>query len=210
MSLAAQQKFQARFYTDPELRERSLADPESVAAEFGIDKELVKSMVEQGGHGMKVFTSALIRKRYKQATALLPVTAVALKYEFQRLFEEYAASHPIPDIHRYESDALAFAEDLIPRLEPDLQDFLRYECLLVRWQAHPPRLAWTRFRYPVAFMAIQIPKREPPFDHTAEEFSRKNTWVVTWRRGGEQRIFVWPKVRIPIISSLSEESTHIS
>ena len=106
MSLAAQQKFQARFYTDPDLRKRSLADPMSVAGEFGIDIDEVKLMVDQDGQGMQVFTSALVRKRYKQASALLPGTALALKYEFQGLFEKYARNHPIPDIHRYESDAL--------------------------------------------------------------------------------------------------------
>ena len=57
MSLAAQQKFQARFYTDPDLRKRSLADPMSVATEFGIDIDEVKAMMENAGPGMQVFTA---------------------------------------------------------------------------------------------------------------------------------------------------------
>lgn len=194
MSLAATQKFQASFYTDHILRDRASADPESVASEFGISIEEVKAMVNQDGQGMQVFTTALVRKRYKQAAALLPVTAVALKYDFQRLFEEYALSHPIPDIYRYESDALAFAIHIHHELEPDIQEFLRYECLRVRWQARPPRLTWSKFRYPVTYMAKEIPNTKPPFDHTPVGFARKSTWVVTWRWGGKQLWWVYPKV----------------
>jgi hypothetical protein len=182
MSLQAQQAFWARFYTDPELRRRAAHSPETVAAEFRIGLQVVTDTLQSTQPGMEVFTQALVRKRYKQCTALLPLTAEAHREKFREAFSNYAEKHPVPDIYRYESDALAFAGHLRPELQPLWQDLLRFECMLASCQAREPRIRIALFCYPVHKMAAQL-RRQQILNQTG----RRPTLVLSWRsRDGQQ------------------------
>ena len=118
MGLAEAQRLLARLATDATLRARFAADPEGVAAEFGLSPEEAAHFADLHQGQLDEFARSLIRKRLGEVESLLPLTSRALgPARLAALFRRHAGAHVPRGIKKHRDDAVAFASFLVPRQE---------------------------------------------------------------------------------------------
>jgi len=131
MGLSETQRLLARLYLETPLRERFFADPQKVAAEFGLSPEDAAQWTSLSRRQTEFFARSLKFKRLAEVRRLLPRSAELLGSSFTELFLRYAEAPLSGGLAKHYEDALAFvrfAERVETPLEPRWAlDLLRYE-----------------------------------------------------------------------------------
>jgi len=109
MELILTQKILARLYTDAALREQFLADPRSVQEEFGLTGAELHSLTRLPQAQLEYFAASLVRKRAREVSKLLPVTARAMGGAFEPAFHSFAERFRPAGIKKHCDDAVTFA-----------------------------------------------------------------------------------------------------
>lgn len=162
MSLLQFQNALARLYTDAGLRHRFVEDAEATGRELGLSEEETRQLAVLAADQVEFFARALVSKRGRVVSKLLPRTARALGDRFERLFARYA-SEPMPGGHR--EDACGFAGWLFNRreLSPDwVADLARLEAGWLKMWRPGFGLLLLGFRYHADLVARAVAKGESP------------------------------------------------
>jgi hypothetical protein len=182
MGLAEQQRLLARLATETALRERFLADPESVGAQSGLAPGDIQALTHAPPGPLTFFARSLLSKRLGEVRKLLPLTCRTLGSLAAPLFRHYAAAMSIPiGLHRHRQDALSFAAFLLPRIfigpdfPPWLPDLLRYEAGWLKAADPACRRQAERFRYAILPLLQSLNRDEPPVA------IRRPTLALWWR-----------------------------
>lgn len=107
MSLLEQQSALARLLTDPEFRQRFLAEPDRAGRELGLNEgesEDVASVAE-----LESFADSLIWKRLREVEKILPITSQAAGDEFRLHFFRFAPAFNPQTVRKHYEDAIAFS-----------------------------------------------------------------------------------------------------
>jgi hypothetical protein len=115
MGLAHIQDLLGTLYTDPEIRRRFAAAPESVGHEFGLSAREASQCHLLSPEQVAFFAESLLRKRLGSIRAMLPRTSRALRIDIEQYFKDYRASAGGPPLQNSAAEALAFADYLADR-----------------------------------------------------------------------------------------------
>jgi hypothetical protein len=155
MGLADVQRVLAQLYTNTTLRERFLANPQSVGQELGLEVAEIEQIAQLSAQQVTRFAQSLHSKRLGEIYKLLPLSHKVLGKRFATLFRQYAHTYVPSGIKKHRDDAIAFAV-FIERIahekgiEPEwITEVMRYEkSRLLAWE--PTRyLVICRFRYSI-------------------------------------------------------------
>jgi hypothetical protein len=153
MGLAEIQAALARLYVDAALRERFLADPEDLGAEFGLGADEIRVLAGVSPRQVEQFAGSLRRKRRSQVRGFLPIATRALGDRYGALFERYVAEAPLRGSTADIDDAIGFVEALGRWGVDDrplwVVDLARYELAWSRAARAGRRPVVRVFRYPV-------------------------------------------------------------
>lgn len=177
MGLLEQQNLLARLYTDAQLRDGFLENPDPTAAQLGLNKEEAAAIIAILPDEVTFFSRSLVNKRLREVEKLLPLCRKILGEDFARLFEEFAHTHNLKSIRKHLEDAIGFADWLINRegVAPMVRDAARFES--------------TRHRFVSSgrFFSYCLLAHDVRRDLNAKTPSSRRTLVVWFRLGG--RVF---------------------
>ena len=137
MGLKEQQNLLASLYTDAELFSRFTAEPESVAARYGLSSTEIRDLSALAGHEVRWYADSLFWKRFREVEKLLPTSSRVLSERFAALFREFSSRFNPKSVKKHLEDALAFADWILRgnHLDPLLADVLRFESTRLRHHA---------------------------------------------------------------------------
>lgn len=161
MNLSLVQSALARLYTDTELRQRFLADPQATGRELALSPEEAGWLASIAAEQVEFFARSLVSKRARVVAKLLSGTARTLGHDFTRLFEEYAV-RPMPGGHR--EDACDFADWLArrPLAHPWLGDLARLEAAWLKMWRPGLKVLVVPFRHHADLVARGVRRGELP------------------------------------------------
>lgn len=200
MELMRTQQILARLYTEAPLRERLFAEPRSVTEELQLTDTELELLMQLPAAQVDLFASSLVRKRAREVSKLLPVTARALGKSFEPLFVAHAQTYRPLGIRKHFDDALAFARFLRQRvreralMDPWTGDLARYEASSLEAAHSTRRFVLRFFRYPVA----QLVTLASRWEHvpSVERQPCVAFWFRPWRRSRLWHL----NMRLPILS----------
>jgi hypothetical protein len=139
LSLLDLQRILARIVTEPDLRDRFLADPQAVAASQAWTTEPACALATVPPDRLRHYGEGLIRRRCREATRCLPLTLKVLgRARFRTLFHQYGRASTTRGPARHRDDAIAFADRLrsegsfVPASPVWLADLVAYEAASLR------------------------------------------------------------------------------
>lgn len=193
MGLAQMQAALARLYTDNALRERFVAAPEAVGAEFGLSREEAQQLAEQCAPQIDRFAASLHSKRWNEIVKLFPLTHRVLGAGLLRFFRCYADTYVPQGIKKHREDAIAFAEFVgrtatLEEGEPWWAlELLRYEKASLLLRGENCRWHLCRFRCAVDQLAqVLLTRQEEPPAPSSQV--RILFWFRLTRRGRLRRV----------------------
>ncbi len=180
MSLLEQQNTLARLLTDPQFRERFLADPDLNGRSLGLSEAETDELVRVAERDLSMFAESLVGKRLKEVKKLLPLTGRIAGEGFRRLFFEFARTFNPQAIRKHYEDAVHFCRFIEERHgHGPLGDAARFERTRLTFFNEERRAAFCRSLYDLSTAS----------GDDAELTSRGRTALAVWIRLGKKRVF---------------------
>ena len=129
MSLATLQQALAQIYTDSQLREDFLTNPDVVGKSLNLNCSEIQQLSKISASEVNFYANSLKYKRLGEVRKLLPLTVKLLGKDFNRLFFSYAETYLPYGTKKHLKDAIAFTQFLLKR-EFEVgwhQDIISYE-----------------------------------------------------------------------------------
>jgi hypothetical protein len=182
MSLAKIQALLARLYTDAELREHFLLEPEKVCAENDLIGSEVEQIAQILPEELSFFAESLFYKRLREVEKLLPRTKEILSADFEKYFREFSNGFLPATIKKHLEDAVQFADFLLKQELKSawLKDLTRYEQANLIFNGFGKKFLIRRFNFNIKEISPKSPQAQ-----------RKSSVAVWFRIGGKTRHFVW-------------------
>jgi hypothetical protein len=182
MNLAKIQALLARLYTDAELRERFLLEPEKVCAENDLIGSEVDQIAQILPEELSFFAESLFYKRLREVEKLLPRTKEILSADFEKYFREFSNGFLPAAIKKHLEDALQFSDFLLKQELKSvwLKDLIRYEQANLIFNGFGKKFLFRRFNFNIKEISRKSIKAQ-----------RKPSVAVWLRIGGKTRHFVW-------------------
>lgn len=179
------QSLLARLYTDADLRERFLAEPDKIGRENSLNEKEIEQIAEVLPEELRFFAESLFHKRLHEVEKLLPLTQSGLGEKFAAYFREFSNQFVPNSIKKHLEDAIAFADFLEhQRLEPLwLSDLVRFERARLEFNNLGKRFIFRRFQYDIR----EISRKGAE----AQSFKPRRTFAVWLKIGKNKRHFVW-------------------
>ena len=168
MSLVDQQRVLAQLYTNTNLRECFLADPQGVGKELGLEEQDISAIAAISSRQLTLFARSLQNKRLGEIYKLLPLTYQVLGKKFKTLFPAYADTYVPQGRKKHRDDAIHFAAyiERITRekgLEPVwAADLLRYERAWLDASETTRHFTLAHFNYSIEKLVLSLSRNEGP------------------------------------------------
>lgn len=129
MSLLQQQNFLARLYTDENIRNRFLSEPEKIGNENDLTEQESAELARIIPAELNFFADSLFWKRLRETEKFLPLTKKVLKEKFVGLFREFSQIYNPKSVKKHLEDAIEFCRFLQgSAIEPAfIKDIAKYE-----------------------------------------------------------------------------------
>jgi hypothetical protein len=182
MSLVEIQKLTAKLYTDSDLRQKFLSEPEKIGRRFHLTEKEIAELAAVLPDELNFFAESLFFKRLREVEKLLPRTKQFLSNEFEKYFREFSATFLPAAIKKHLEDAVRFSEFLIKQkiAEDWLKELIRFERANLIFNGYGKLFLFGRFQFDV---------RE--ISRKGEKTQRKFTIAIWLRVSGKTRHFVW-------------------
>lgn len=169
MSLKSVQNLLAQIYTNSQMRQDFLKNPEQIGKTFGLNAEEIKQLSQISSSQVHVFANSLKNKRLAEVREVLPFTYQVLGKEFNKLFWQYAETYLPAGIKKHRDDAVAFAlflENLTQTQEIEpvwLADVIKYERCRLQASNINQKLIVSQFSYSIEplIRSLQNQEKEP-------------------------------------------------
>ncbi len=112
MSLQQQQDFLARLFTDENLRQNFLSEPEKIGAENNLSESEIEDLKTVLPEQLNFFADSLYWKRLREVEKFLPLTRKVLGEDFAKLFREFSQNFNPQSVKKHLEDAFEFCKFL--------------------------------------------------------------------------------------------------
>jgi hypothetical protein len=199
MSLKSVQNLLAQIYTNSQMRQDFLKNPEQIGKTFGLNAEEIKQLSQISSSQVHIFANSLKNKRLGEVRELLPFTYQVLGKEFNKLFWQYAETYLPAGIKKHRDDAVAFSlflENLsqTQKIEPVwVADVIKYERCRLQASNLTQKLIISQFSYSIAplIRSLQNQEKEPVLisQHSVAIWFRLSP-----QKTLEYQMFILPKI----------------
>ncbi len=179
MGLIEVQRVLAQLYTNVELREKFLANPQQIATEFGLNSVDIEHLTALSAFHLREFANSLQHKRLGEVSKILILTEKSLKTKFAELFLEFTSNYLPSGIKKHRDDAIAFAKFIASPIHKDIlewcQEIALYEATRLQLVESKKLLIFRKFRYPLKQIIQSLFRGE-------EIITTKKLTLVIWVR----------------------------
>ncbi|MBI4853347.1 MAG: hypothetical protein HY819_16260 [Acidobacteria bacterium] len=151
MGLTEVQKTLALLYTNRELREKFLSNPQEIAKDFSLTPVDIEHLTALSAFHLDEFANSLQYKRLGEVIKVLSLTEKSLKSEFSDLFLEFTNNYLPSGVKKHRDDALAFTKFIMSKKNiPDwCKEIAEYEATRIELGEANKLLVIKVFRYPL-------------------------------------------------------------
>jgi hypothetical protein len=174
MSLQKQQDFLARLFTDEDLRQNFLSEPEKIGAKNGLSETEIDDLKTVLPEQLNFFADSLYWKRLREVEKLLPLTQKVLGEDFDNLFREFSQNFNPQSVKKHLEDAFEFCELLQKQNISELsKNAAKYEQAKLEF-----------FGYGKQFIFCKL-------DFDVKKFSREDAKTQSATQEKKRKIAVW-------------------
>jgi hypothetical protein len=186
MSLLQQQNFLARLYTDENLRQRFLSEPEKIGSENDLTESEIAGLSAIIPEELNFFADSLRWKRLREVEKILPLTRKTLSENFEKYFREFSQSYNPTSVKKHLEDAIEFCSFLQNRkIEPVwAKDLAKFEQARLIFNSKAKDFLFRKFDFDVREISREGAKAQ-------SEFPKRRTFAVWIRMGNKSKHFVW-------------------
>lgn len=191
MSLQEVQNFLARIYTDENLRQYFLREPEKCGAENNLSDAEIVQIRQILPEQVNFFAESLVHKRLHEVGKLLPLTYKALgAKKIEISFREFIATGFLPQsIKKHLEDAIEFANYLTSK-NPEpvwIKDAVKFEAARLSFNNDSSRFLVKKLDHDIRKISQAILHGK---DVSQENIGKRLTFVVFLKIGGRTRQYV--------------------
>jgi len=186
MSLLEQQNFLAKVFTDENLREKFLSEPESVGKENNLSETEIEQIRQVLPEQIKFFADSLFYKRLHEVEKFLPLTRKVLGKKFETYFREFANEFLPNTIKKHLEDAVEFGEYLRRKETGWATDLISFEQARLIFNGYGKRFVFRKFRFDIKEI-LKVLRQDAKAGNVRERMS----FAVWLRFGNKIYHYVW-------------------
>lgn len=186
MSLLEQQNFLAKVFTDENLREKFLSEPESVGKENNLSETEIEQIRRVLPEQIKFFADSLFYKRLHEVEKFLPLTRKVLGKNFEIYFREFANEFLPNTIKKHLEDAIKFGECLRRKETAWGKDLISFEQARLIFNGYGKRFGLRKFRF-----CIKEILKVSRHDAKTQNVRKKISFAIWLRLGNKIYHYIW-------------------
>jgi hypothetical protein len=153
MGLTEVQRVLAQLYTNVDLREQFLLNPQEVANKFNLTSTDIEHLTALSAFHLREFANSLQYKRLGEVSKILNLTEKVLKKKFRELFLKFTNNYLPSGVKKHRDDAIAFAKFISISKDADLpmwsKELALYEATRLELSEIKSPLKVKIFNYPL-------------------------------------------------------------
>lgn len=165
MGLIEVQRTLAQLYTNVELRQKFLDNPQQTAIDLGLNPLDSQQLSKLSAFHLREFANSLHYKRMGEVQEILPTTEKSLKAKFNEYFLEFAKSYIPSGVKKHRDDAIAFAKFLNEQavsIPAWCRELAVYEAMRLELGETKKLIIFQVFQYPIKEIFQAIFNNEEP------------------------------------------------
>ncbi len=186
MSLLEQQNFLAKVFTDENLREKFLSEPENVGKENNLSETEIEQIRQVLPEQIKVFADSLFYKRLHEVEKFLPLTRKVLSENFETYFREFANEFLPNTIKKHLEDAGKFCEYLQKKEIAWERDLISFEQARLIFNGYGKRFVFRKFRFDIKEV-LKVSRQ----DARTQNVRKRMSFAVWLRLGKKIYHYIW-------------------
>lgn len=152
MGLIQIQRTLAQLYTNAELRQKFLTNPQETALDLGLSPQETEQISKLSAFHLQEFSNSLHYKRMGEVREILPMTEKSLKAKFNELFLQFAKNYLPSGIKKHRDDAIAFTKFLNQKsinIPAWCGEIATYEAMRLELTETKKLIIFQTFNYPI-------------------------------------------------------------